>query len=502
MGLLEKSRAYEAEQKAVTDLDRPAFHVTGMTGWINDPNGFSTYKGEYHLFFQYHPYSVCWGPMHWGHVKTKDFIRWEHLPAAIAPEMDFEKEGCLSGSAIELEDGRQLLFYTGMTKVDFNDADRSIYPEGTLYQNHGIAFGDGVDYKKYENNPNVLAKTAPKGSSLIDFRDPKIFKGKDGWYYSLYCSRPADGGGQILLYRSKNVVDWEFVSVLAHNDNGLGKIWECPDFFELDDTHILMVSPQEMEADGLKYHPGYNTIAFLGDYDEEKHKFLKKTDQPIDHGIDFYAPQTVESFDGRRIMIAWMGNWDMTDFKAAGCHFFGQMSVPRELHVKNGRLYQLPVKELETYRTNQVEVKQTLLTGTKALEGHKFDSVNGRYLDLLLDISPASVNSYRRFDIRLAADEKHYFQISYDPYNNVVTVDRSHTGCTKDVLHSRSFTVADRAGELKLRIVMDRQSVEIFANDGEDAATFVFFTPLSADGISFHVDGEANLAIEKYDLTI
>ncbi|MCQ2443795.1 MAG: GH32 C-terminal domain-containing protein [Oscillospiraceae bacterium] len=112
------------------------------------------------------------------------------------------------------------------------------------------------------------------------------------------------------------------------------------------------------------------------------------------------------------------------------------------------------------------------------------------------------MNSYRRFDIRLAADEKHYFQISYDPYNNVVTVDRFHTGCTKDVLHSRSFTVADRAGELKLRIVMDRQSVEIFANDGEDAATFVFFTPLSADGISFHVDGEANLAIEKYDLTI
>lgn len=501
MGLLEESRKYEAEHKAITDPDRPAFHVTGMTGWINDPNGFSTYKGEYHLFYQYHPYSVCWGPMHWGHVKTQDFIKWEHLPAALAPEMDFEKEGCLSGSAIELEDGRQLLFYTGMTKVDFNDADRNIYPEGTLYQNHGIAFGDGVDFEKYENNPNVLASTAPEGSSLIDFRDPKIFKGEDGLYYALFCSRPADGSGQILLYRSSNVIDWEFVSVLAHNSKGLGKIWECPDFFELDGVHLLMVSPQEMEADGLKYHPGYNTIAFLGRYDEENHKFIEEADQPIDHGIDFYAPQTLESFDGRRIMIAWMSNWDMTDFKEQGSHFFGQMSIPRELCIRDGKLYQLPVRELENYRTNEVKIDKSLIVGTKALETHSFGSVKGRYIDMTLDISPAA-NVYRRFDIKLACEGKHYFQITYDPYESVITIDRSHTGCTRDVLHTRSFAVADRGGELKLRIVMDRQSVEIFANDGEDAATFAFFSPLSEDGICFAVDGEAYVSVEKYDLEV
>lgn len=200
-------------------------------------------------------------------------------------------------------------------------------------------------------------------------------------------------------------------------------------------------------------------------------------------------------------MIAWMSNWDMTDFKEQGSHFFGQMSIPRELCIRDGKLYQLPVRELENYRTNEVKIDKSLIVGTKALETHSFGSVKGRYIDMTLDISPAA-NVYRRFDIKLACEGKHYFQIAYDPYESVITVDRSHTGCTRDVLHTRSFAVADRGGALKLRIVMDRQSVEIFANDGEDAATFAFFSPLSEDGICFAVDGEAYVSVEKYDLEV
>ena len=107
--MLRKAREYEGEMRPRVLDQLPAFHVTGGIGWINDPNGFSVYKGEYHLFFQYYPYDVTWGPMHWGHVKTKDFIRWEQLPAALAPDAPYDKDGCFSGSAVELPNGQHLL---------------------------------------------------------------------------------------------------------------------------------------------------------------------------------------------------------------------------------------------------------------------------------------------------------------------------------------------------------------------------------------------------------
>ena len=97
---LQKAREFEAHYGPfIPDDQRPAFHVTPTIGWMNDPNGFSFYKGEYHLFYQYHPYSNEWGPMHWGHVKSKDLIRWERLPAALAPDQEYDQNGCFSVSA-------------------------------------------------------------------------------------------------------------------------------------------------------------------------------------------------------------------------------------------------------------------------------------------------------------------------------------------------------------------------------------------------------------------
>ena len=112
--ILDKARAYEQVRRPALREELPIFHVTGGVGWINDPNGFAPYKGEYHLFFQYYPYDIQWGPMHWGHVKTRDFIRWEFLPAALAPDTEYDKDGCFSGGAVELPDGRHLLMYTGV----------------------------------------------------------------------------------------------------------------------------------------------------------------------------------------------------------------------------------------------------------------------------------------------------------------------------------------------------------------------------------------------------
>ena len=119
--MLEKARNYEAERIARTNPDtKPLFHIAAPAGWINDPNGFSVYDGRIHLFYQYNPYGREWGPMHWGHSVSDDMIHWEQLPAALAPDQEYDKIGCFSGSAIEA-DGQHVLVYTGVTKIKLED---------------------------------------------------------------------------------------------------------------------------------------------------------------------------------------------------------------------------------------------------------------------------------------------------------------------------------------------------------------------------------------------
>ena len=95
--MLSKARRYEEKKRRGAESSLPVYHLTGGAGWINDPNGFAFYQGEVHLFFQYYPYDVCWGPMHWGHAKTRDFFHWELLPAALAPDREYDRDGCFSG---------------------------------------------------------------------------------------------------------------------------------------------------------------------------------------------------------------------------------------------------------------------------------------------------------------------------------------------------------------------------------------------------------------------
>ena len=296
---LQQARKYEEVYgDRILERDRPLFHVVPRVGWMNDPNGFSVYKGEYHLFYQYYPYNTIWGPMHWGHVKTKDLVRWEWLPAAIAPDEEYDNAGCFSGSAVEMPDGRQLLMYTGVKERQREDG----YVESRQMQ--CVAFGDGIDYEKYENNPVLTSADLPEGWSAVDFRDPKIWRDeKDDCYYAVVANRTMDGSGAILLYRSADAMHWEMLSVLDRSRNEYGRMWECPDFFMMDDHAILITSPQEMLSRGRAYHNGFGNIYLIGSFDRENWKFTRKAVHAIDYGLDFYAPQTLLAPDGRRKLV-------------------------------------------------------------------------------------------------------------------------------------------------------------------------------------------------------
>lgn len=489
--MLREARKYEEiSEKNIKGQDRPDFHLSPRTGWMNDPNGFSFYDGKYHLFYQYYPYDSHWGPMHWGHAVSSDLLHWEYFPAAMAPDEAYDKDGCFSGSAVTLPDGKQLLMYTGVVKE--TQEDGSVCE----VQRQCIAIGDGIDYEKYAGNPVLTEADLPEGSSRSDFRDPKVWKGSDGIYYAVIGSRPADGSGQILLFESSDGFHWKFRKVVCSNRCRYGKMWECPDFFELDGKQLLLVSPQDMLPQGFEYHNGNGTVCIIGTYDEENKEFAEERNQAIDYGIDFYAPQTLLTPDGRRIMIGWMQNWDTCNPANNHIPWFGQMSLPRELFLKNGRLYQRPIRELDAMRGN--EVRYTDITFTDIL---RLNGIKGRRVDMELKLRPVDDdNVYHKFAVRFAQDENCHTAVSFRPHESILKIDRKFSGSRRAFIHQRRSLVRHQNGRIRLRLILDRFSAEIFVNDGEQVLSATTYTDQAADGISFFADGLVNMDVVKYDL--
>lgn len=497
---LQRARNFEEEHmKKIRPDERPCYHMTGGVGWINDPNGFSLYKDEYHLFYQYHPYSNEWGPMHWGHVKSRDLITWERLPVVMAPDENYDKDGCFSGSALELADGRHLLMYTAVQKVTKEDGTTE------QFQTQCMAAGDGINYTKYAGNPVISAGQLPKGGLIADFRDPKIWQEEDGTFYAVMVDMLEDGNGAALLYKSADAFHWEYCSMLDTSDGKLGNMWECPDFFALDKKHLLLVSPMAMKPDGNEFHVGHGTAAIIGTYDKETHAFTRECVHTIDSGIDFYAPQTTVTPDGRRVMIGWMQAWTNSKFVPDGVKYFGQLTVPRELALRNGRMIQNPVRELENYRGELLTYDDVSVSEEMSLKG-----VSGRVLDMTVHIhmdedpdttdTPDRKQSFDSFCIKVACGSEYYTTLCYTPGTSTLRVDRSHSGYLYDIVHSRDIKVTPRDGELKLRILLDRYSMEVFINDGEQAASLTLYTPTDADGITFCAEGTAKISVEKYEL--
>lgn len=481
---LEKARSFEiAEERKIAAEARPLFHLSARCGWMNDPNGFSFYGGQYHLFYQYHPYDSHWGPMHWGHAVSRDLLHWEYLPCALAPDTDYDSGGCFSGSALTLPDGRQLLMYTG------------VVCEGVRKkQTQNIAVGDGRNYEKLPQNPVISESDLPAGGSPFDFRDPRILPRGDGGYVAFAANDLAGRGGAILRYESDDLIRWRMTGTVLENDNRFGLMWECPDLFRLDGADVLLLSAQDMLPQGFEYHNGNGTVGFLGRCDEKTGRFTPERDQALDYGIDFYAPQTVLTPDGRRVMIGWLQNWDTCNQHFRNLPWFGQMSLPRELSVRGGRLCQRPVRELEALRGEAVRHGAvTLEDGAVTLEG-----VSGRALDLTLTLDASAC---RRFKMFFAEDAQYHCSLTFHPDESVLKIDRKHSGSRRAIIHQRRAKVRHENGRLTLRLILDRFSAEVFVGGGEQVMSIAIDTPLTADGIRFQSDGKAVFDVAAYLLT-
>lgn len=493
--ILGRARRYEVTaEKKIEESDRPLFHLSTRCGWMNDPNGFCRYHGEYHMFYQYHPYSTDWGPMHWGHAVSSDLLHWKYLPAALAPDAFYDAGGCFSGSALTLPDGRHLLMYTGVSGKRTDE-------EAESCQTQCIAVGDGIEYQKYEHNPVIDGKNLPEGFSRADFRDPKILQEKDGSYTCIIGNRAQNGNGQLLQFRSEDALSWRYDKILIRNDGRFGRMWECPDYFDLDGKKVLLTSPQDMLPEPDEFAGGNGTLCLIGN--TASGEFRTEAVQTVDFGIDFYAMQTVEAEDGRRIMIGWMQNWDTCMVRRKDAGWFGQMSLPRELHLKNRKLLQSPVRELE-----QMHGRRVRYTAERISDRRQLDGICGRRLDLEMTIRPdenAEYNKLKRFTMRFAmtgggAEHLFYSSLTYDARLQHLTLDRKYSGIRRAALHDAQCPVTGDTEELKLRIILDRYSAEVFVNDGQQVLTMLICTEQNADQIDFEADGTAVMNMTCYEL--
>ena len=270
----------------------------------------------------------------------------------------------------------------------------------------------------------------------------------------------------------------------------------CPDFFELDGKYVLLTSPQDMLPEGFEYHNGNGTLCLIGEFDNETKQFHDEYNQAVDYGIDFYAPQTLLAPDGRRILIAWMQNWDTLAMIRNKARWFGQMTIPREISVRNNRLYQWPIRELSALRRNRVEYRDVNFDGELRLDG-----ICGRKIDMTVTIRPAEgEESYEKCALWFGENEIYHTSLSFHPRDSIMKIDRKFSGTRRAVIHQRRSKINHRNGERTFRMILDSFSVEIFLNDGEQTISATMYTDQDADGIKFITDGKVRMDVEKYDL--
>ncbi|WP_458631379.1 glycoside hydrolase family 32 protein [Paenibacillus sp. CMAA1364] len=462
------------------------YHLMAEVGWMNDPNGFIQYNGEFHLFYQHYPYKTIWGPMHWGHAVSRDLVKWEYLPIALAPDEDFDRDGCFSGSAIE-RDGKLILMYTGHVVTG---PDKEL----DYKQSQGIAAADdGVNFTKWESNPVISYDEIPEEISQKDFRDPKLFI-RNGQYYIVLGSNDAKGNGLVLLYRSDDLKQWTYVNVIASSDGRFGDNWECPDLFQIDDKDVLMLSPQRMPAQGESYCNLHSTMTIIGKLDLTTGLFHAEQYAPIDHGFDYYAPQTTEDDNGRRIVIAWMDMWESEMPTQQDHGWVGAMSLPREVLLKDGVIVYRPLKEIESYRTNAYNVNNLIINGIHDIDTHG-DSYE---LQILVDVEQSL-----EFGLKLRTGTgKNGLEetvISYDMKTEMLRFNRDLSGIGPG--GERKVYVPLKDGRLSLRIFVDKCSIEVFANEGEVVMTGRIYPGEESQGIKIYSEGPSQvISFEKWDI--
>ncbi len=524
----------------VNDTYRPVYHASVPKAWSNDPNGLIYYKGRAHLFFQYYPYKAQWGPMHWGHFTTEDFIKWEMHPIALAPDREYEEIcGCCSGNSF-VKDDRLWLIYT------------AAQPE---LQRQCLAYSDdGIHFHKVEDNPVLTSDMLSEEVSPRDFRDPKIIR-RGEWYYCLAGIRIIDpvlfkkrqerlkqkeqeqkqenaakvqwspsltvnddsvpssqveedkealGYGNMLLCRTRDLKNWEYAGKLFEKQEGfsdefftLDGVYECPDYFTCDGTEILLASPQNLPQMGHRFQNLHSCIYMTGHLNMDTGHFEINSIEDLDSGFDIYASQVLKMPDGRHILIAWKEMWDR-QYPTQQDKWVGTYTLPRELHYRDGHLYQSPVREIKKYRANKEETGQIpLCNASVSVKGF-----SGKTIEIKASFR---IGGAARTGVKLFKGKEHETLVYYDAGKSAVVFDRTRSGVElKTEGDTLRYCDIDGESVLRLHIFLDVSSVEVFINDGRYTMTCNVYPDPEDTGVEFFCE-EGNALLQeavKYDIIL
>ena len=496
----------------------PKFHVAPPIGWLNDPNGFSYYKGEYHIFYQYHPYSVNWGPMHWGHSTSKDLLHWTHQPIAITPgEFSEGKEwydwdGCFSGCGYEFE-GKLWLMYTSQR---FNrSADGTINPSGSNpsgYNPSGSSGGgnvterqcfayseDGVNFTKYEKNPVIDIPNDHPIVANVDFRDPKIWE-HNGKYYCAIGNRIHDRSRtQIVLFDSDNFFDWKYKSVAAisNPDGSEGTMWECPGFAHFGNTYVMITSPQHVPPKGYLFHNIHQAGYMVGSLDYDKGVFTRGEFFTFDHGFDFYATTMMKNPEGRYFIIAWMAAWQ-SPFPEQADGWATMLTIPRELKYKDGKVTTPPVAEAVGLRDGAEHFHHENISLEKV---STLDGVKGNCGELLLEVDTQASGTFKielfsNYGAKDEDEEKTVLTYLLEDGKPVLELNRDKSGAGGKGV--RKVILQPFDGALKFQIFLDKSALEIFVNDGTEVMTTRVYPKAESQQVVF-TPLEGKLVIKSLD---
>lgn len=466
---------------------RPGFHFSVPSNWMNDPNGLVYYEGEYHLFYQHHPYSTDWGTMHWGHAVSPDLVHWEDKPIALFPD---EHGTIFSGSCVVDWNNSSGFFAEGTHGLVAIFTQHDTYPEsGQPRQRQSLAYSSdkGETWSFYSGNP-VLSEP-----SLIDFRDPKVFWHSPSSHWVMVLA----AGDRIQLYNSRNLSQWQLASEFGAGEGSHQGVWECPDLFELPvdggegTKWVLIVSSGGAHDDPIGSHTQYfigefDGISFVNDHSPELVRRL-------DHGRDQYAGVTYSDIpdeDGRRILIGWMTNLRYAGNTPTGA-WRGAMTLPRVLTLETVEgqivLKQLPVDELLGLREGAEAWSKATVSADAPLEV----DLKSELLELELE---ADISSGQELLIKIQSSETEACAtvIGYNPASQWLFIDRIHSGRTDvhpEFAVKHGAPLAAKNDKIKLRVLVDRSAVEVYGNDGIVVMTDLIFPTSPINHLWLGTDG-------------
>lgn len=311
----------------------PLYHMTSPVGWMNDPNGLCRYNGRYHLYYQYNPYDVKPGTMIWGHFASDDLITYRDESVAILPER--ENASIFSGGAIPTEKGLCAVFTEHYEKGDFK--------RETV---HAALSADGCSFGA--SRPVFDNEKLPANISRSDFRDPyPVYV--DGNYYVFVGGKDvAADSGVIVVLGGKTLAELEYKFTIGPFYE-LGNMGECPCWHRVDGKDVIAVSGCEVKARGNDFKNVNSSVFIVGNLDFEGGKMKVDYISEIDKGDCFYAPQFING-EQRPILVGWHEMWGKPyPTKERGDGWVGSFTIPRRLSLKDGRLMQFPVEELDGY---------------------------------------------------------------------------------------------------------------------------------------------------------